>query len=147
MPTGLYISVPFCKQKCSFCNFASGVFPREKMQAYVERVANDMRHAEKIAENALGRLDERVIDTVYLGGGTPTVLAPEQLRFLFASARKEFRITSNAEITVECAPGTLSVETLQTLLACGVNRVSLGVQSFVNKEAHAVGRMHTRDSV
>jgi oxygen-independent coproporphyrinogen III oxidase len=147
MPLGLYISVPFCKQKCSFCNFASGVFPREKMQAYVDRVGEDMAQADEIAEYALGRLDDRCVDTVYFGGGTPTVLAPEQLRQLFDSAHKEFQIAHGTEITVECAPGTLSAEMLATLVSCGVNRVSLGVQSFIAQEAHAVGRMHTPESV
>ena len=147
MPFGLYISVPFCKQKCTFCNFASGVFPREKMQAYVDRVCDDMTHADDIAEHAFGRLDDRQVDTVYVGGGTPTVLAPEQLEQLFDAARKNFFISSNAEITVECAPGTLSDEMIQTLVACGVTRVSLGVQSFVECEAHGVGRKHNREIV
>jgi oxygen-independent coproporphyrinogen-3 oxidase len=147
MPLGLYISVPFCKQKCTFCNFASGVFPREKMQSYVDRVCDDMAHADEIADYALGRLDDRHVDSVYLGGGTPTVLAPEQLCQLFDAARKNFAVQPDAEITVECAPGTLDDKMLQTLVACGVNRVSLGVQSFVECEAHAVGRKHNRDLV
>jgi oxygen-independent coproporphyrinogen-3 oxidase len=147
MPLGLYISVPFCKQKCTFCNFASGVFPREKMQAYVDRVCDDMAQAEKLAKENLGRLDGREVDTIYLGGGTPTVLEPEQLKQLFAAARRHFTVTADAEITVECAPGTLEEPMLEALVACGVNRVSLGVQSFVAQEAAAVGRTHTPESV
>jgi len=93
-----------------------------------------------------GRI-EREVDSIYLGGGTPTVLHPEQLQRIFESLRDQFSVLPGAEITVECAPGTLTPQVLDTLLACGVNRVSLGVQSFVNAEAAAVGRLHQRATV
>ena len=86
----------------------------------------------------------RRVDTVYLGGGTPSLLAPELLARLFAALRSEFEFDRNAEITVECAPGQLADETLAALAAAGVNRVSLGVQSFIDREAHASGRLHSR---
>lgn len=143
MPLGLYISVPFCRTKCSYCNFASDVFSKQKFDAYVDRVAFDMARADEIAAQAGAHLERRV-DTIYLGGGTPTVLLPEQLTALFAAARKNFEIATDAEITVECAPGTLTPVMLEALPAAGVNRVSLGVQSFVDQEAAAVGRLHTR---
>ena len=146
MPLGIYISVPFCKQKCSFCNFVSGVFPEQKMQKYVDKVAADMRDAQRLA-GALGARFDREVDSIYLGGGTPTTLSPEQLEELFQGVRDQFTVSSEAEITIECAPGTLSDALLATFTRCGVNRVSLGVQSFVDKESHAVGRTHTRESV
>lgn len=146
MPAGLYISVPFCKTKCSYCNFASGVFSREEFGRYVERVSADLAHASETAAG-LGCEIERRVDSVYLGGGTPSVLAPEQLRELFRAARQHFDVAPDAEITVECAPGTLGPAILEALLACGVNRVSLGVQSFVDGEASAVARLHTRATV
>lgn len=146
MPLGLYISVPFCKQKCTFCNFASGVFSRAKMQAYVDRVCDDIRRAHVTAEGIQGRM-ERHADTVYLGGGTPTVLAPEQIAQLVAALRERFELAADAEVTVECAPGSLSDKMLATFISCGVNRVSLGVQSFVDKESRSVGRTHTREVV
>ena len=146
MPLGLYISVPFCKQKCTFCNFASGVFSAAKMQAYVDRVCDDIARVHVTAEQVGGRL-EGVVNSVNLRGGTPTVLAPKQMALLFAAARTQFQIAAGAEITVECAPGTLSDEMLATLIGCGVNRVSLGVQSFVDQESRSVGRTHTRDIV
>ncbi len=146
MSVGIYISVPFCKQKCSFCNFVSGVFSRQKMRNYVEKVADDVRDSRQLAES-LGARWQRDADSVYLGGGTPTTLAPEQIAQMFAAVRSEFQISDDAEITVECAPGTLSDEMLEALLRCGVNRVSFGVQSFVDQESHAVGRTHTRESV
>ncbi len=143
MPLGLYISVPFCRSKCSYCNFASDVFSRKKFSSYVERVAADMARAAEIAAG-VGVRFEREVDTVYLGGGTPTVLSPQQLGELFAGARRNFALDPGAEVTVECAPGTLTPPMLEALVAAGVNRVSLGVQSFVDGEAAAVGRLHTR---
>jgi oxygen-independent coproporphyrinogen-3 oxidase len=147
MPLGIYISVPFCKQKCTFCNFASGVFSRAKMQAYVDRVCDDMARAGVTAERVGGPLDDRKVNSVYLGGGTPTVLAPEQMAQLFACMRTHFQIGLDPEITVECAPGSLSDEMLTTLVACGISRVSLGVQSFVDEESRSVGRTHTKQIV
>ncbi len=146
MPVGIYISVPFCRSKCSYCNFASGVFAREMAAGYVERVCADIRRAQQTA-SAMGGMLERKADSVYLGCGTPTTLTPEQLERIVAVLHREFEIDPAAEITVECAPGALAPETLQALVRAGVNRVSLGVQSFVDAEAAAVGRLHTRAMV
>ncbi len=146
MPLGLYISVPFCRTKCSYCNFASDVFSKAVFQRYVDRVCGDMEGA-AVTADAMGGRFERAVDSVYLGGGTPTVLASSELERLFAAVRHSFDVTPDAEITVECAPGTLSAEMIGTLQRCGVNRVSLGVQSFVDQEAAAVGRLHKRTTV
>jgi putative oxygen-independent coproporphyrinogen III oxidase len=143
MPLGLYISVPFCKTKCSYCNFASDVFSPARMQAYVDRVVEQMSNADATAKAFHARLS-REVDTIYLGGGTPSILQPGQLEALFRALYQQFSVDEQAEITVECAPGTISEEMLRTLLRCGVNRVSLGVQSFVDQEARSVGRLHTR---
>jgi oxygen-independent coproporphyrinogen-3 oxidase len=86
----------------------------------------------------------RRVDTVYLGGGTPSLLAPELLERLFAVMRAEFDFEPDAEITVECAPGVVGDEVLSALVASGVNRVSLGVQSFIDREAKGSGRLHSR---
>ncbi len=143
MPLGLYISVPFCRTKCSFCNFASGVFSRPLVERYVAYLERELRRAGQIAEQVGGRF-EPAVDSIYLGGGTPSMLAPEQLKRIFASIDGSFAVQAEAEITVECAPGTLTPEMVNTLVSCGVNRVSLGAQSFVDQEARAVGRLHTR---
>jgi len=143
---GIYISVPFCRTKCSYCNFASDVFSRVLFDRYVERVCADIENAPVIAREVGGQI-ERGADSVYLGGGTPTMLDTAQLERIFATARANLEVQSDAEITVECAPGTLTQETLDALLRCGVNRVSLGVQSFVDQEAAAVGRLHKRTTV
>jgi len=143
---GIYISVPFCKTKCSYCNFASDVFSRAAFEKYVSRVCADIECTPQIAGEMSGRIEPEV-DSIYLGGGTPTVLHPEQLLRIFAAVRNQFTVLPEAEVTVECAPGTLTPDVLDTLLRCGVNRVSLGVQSFVDAEAAAVGRLHERATV
>ncbi|MDR3749318.1 MAG: radical SAM family heme chaperone HemW [Acidobacteriota bacterium] len=143
MSLGIYISVPFCSTKCSFCNFASSVFSRALFDRYVEQVCAEIAAASRTARELGGRLEKRV-DSIYLGGGTPSVLAPDQLERLFHAVREQVEVESVAEITVECAPGTIAPDVLEALLRCGVNRVSLGVQSFADKECSSVGRLHTR---
>jgi len=140
---GIYISVPFCRSKCTYCNFASGVYPVREQGRYVERVAEELRGARAWAEQR-GLELARVVDTVYLGGGTPSLLAPELVGRLFAAVRAEFELEAGAEITVECAPGQIGEATLEALAGAGVNRVSLGVQSFVDREAAVSGRLHGR---
>jgi oxygen-independent coproporphyrinogen-3 oxidase len=146
MPLGLYISVPFCRTKCTYCNFASDVFSRAVFERYVDRVCADIHSTPETAFR-MGGLVENEVDSIYLGGGTPTVLDSQQLERLFVTAKQNFRLSPEAEVTVECAPGTLSSELVETLLQCGVNRVSLGVQSFVDREAASVGRLHKRATV
>jgi oxygen-independent coproporphyrinogen-3 oxidase len=146
MSLGIYISIPFCKSKCSYCNFSTGVVARGMYGRYVDRICADIAGAERTAAVMDGRF-ERQVDSVFLGGGTPTLLDPTDLERIFAALREQFEIDSDAEITVECAPGTLTPALLASLLRCGVNRVSLGVQSWVDAEAAAVGRLHTRARV
>src|SRR5712671_8153514 len=146
MSLGAYISVPFCRSKCSYCNFASDVFSRAVFERYVDRVCADIESAPRIAAEMGGQMESNV-DSIYLGGGTPTMLEGTQLERIFVTVRSRFDVSPEAEITVECAPGTLSDAMLEVLLRCGVNRVSLGVQSFVDQEAAAVGRLHKRTTV
>ena len=146
MPLGIYISVPFCRTKCSYCNFASDVFSRAAFQRYIDRVRADVANARRVAAEMGGQIEPDV-DSIYLGGGTPTVLDPAQLQRVFDAVRAQFSVQPGAEVTVECAPGTLTPGVLDGLLHCGVNRVSLGVQSFVDGEAAAVGRLHKRATV
>jgi oxygen-independent coproporphyrinogen-3 oxidase len=120
------------------------VFSAAQMGRYVERLGEDMRAFRAYAAEQ-GAEVPQVVDSIYLGGGTPSLLPAEELKKLFFTVRQEFKITPSAEITVECAPGTLTDEIIQTLATRGVNRVSLGVQSFVDKEAASVARLHTRE--
>jgi oxygen-independent coproporphyrinogen-3 oxidase len=146
MPLGLYISVPFCRTKCSYCNFASDVFSRAVFDRYVERVAYDINHASETAKEMGGQF-EPIVDSIFLGGGTPTILDIAQLERLFVTISQKFTVQHDAEVTVECAPGTLTPAMIEALQRCGVNRVSLGVQSFVDAEAASVGRLHKRATV
>lgn len=146
MAVGVYISIPFCRSKCSYCNFASDVFSRDGFQPYLDRLSTDLENAPAIAEQMGGRY-EHALDSIYLGGGTPSLLDVPQLQQLFVTIQQNFDLEKNTEITVECAPGTLTPARLDALCRCGVNRVSLGVQSFVDREAAAVGRLHKRTSV
>ena len=146
MPLGLYISVPFCKTKCSYCNFASDVFSRAVFGRYVDRLCGEIEKARESSTQMGGRFESSV-DSIYLGGGTPTVLEVAQLERIFVTISQNFAVEPSAEITVECAPGTLTPAMLEALVHIGVNRVSLGVQSFVDQEAASVGRQHKREVV
>ncbi len=141
-PLGLYISVPFCRAKCTFCNFASGVYPASAMPAYLHALEQQLRLARTWAQSHELSLPARV-DTVYLGGGTPSLLPPHLLTQLFTAIRQEFTLDANAEITLEAAPLQLDPATLEAAMAAGVNRVSFGVQSFVDGEARATARTHS----
>jgi oxygen-independent coproporphyrinogen-3 oxidase len=140
---GLYISVPFCRSKCTYCNFASGVYPASEHARYIDRLIEDLAAAGAWATR-MGVELPRQVDTVYLGGGTPSLLAPELIARLFAAMRAEFAVEPTAEMTVECAPGQISDATLEALVRAGVNRISLGVQSFIDREAQVSGRLHSR---
>jgi oxygen-independent coproporphyrinogen III oxidase len=126
--SGVYISYPFCAQKCSFCNFASGVFPASLEAEYNQAL---------IAEIA-GHEWEWTPDTVYIGGGTPSRLDLQPLRMtLDAVLGKPW-----AEAAIEASPGTVNAEKARAWMAAGINRVSLGVQSFVKQELSRTGRKH-----
>lgn len=123
---GLYIHVPFCRKKCPYCDFYSISFREETAEQYADAVIRNLRY-----------YDEDY-NTVYFGGGTPILMARQIPQIL-----KECRIKSGAEITVECNPLEMDEETLKILFDCGVNRLSVGVQSASNRELRALGRTHT----
>src|SRR4029077_2463079 len=144
MHLGIYISVPFCRSKCTYCNFASGVFCAGQMGRYVDRIGEDVQAVRAYAAGHGARIPE-MVDTIYLGGGTPSLLPADELKKLFFTVRQEFKVLPKAEVAVECAPGTLPDSVVETLSILGVNRVSLCVQSFVDQEAASVARLHTRE--
>jgi oxygen-independent coproporphyrinogen-3 oxidase len=130
---GVYISYPFCAQKCTYCNFASGVFPRSLEDRYRLALAAEIRdHAWQWQP-----------ETVYLGGGTPSSLQPEEL----ASFLKFIPGGPWLEATIEASPGTITPEKARGWASLGIGRVSLGVQSFVEKEIRRTGRKHTPEIV
>jgi oxygen-independent coproporphyrinogen-3 oxidase len=130
---GVYISFPFCAQKCTYCNFASGVFPRELEAQYLSALETEIsRHEWQWRP-----------ETIYLGGGTPSLLEPLELdRLLQAIPGGPW-----PEATLEAAPGTITLERARAWRDCGINRVSLGVQSFVSQEIARTGRKHTAEIV
>lgn len=146
MPLGLYIAVPFCRTKCTYCNFASGVFSRAVFDNYIQRLCAEIEHSIQNAQQMGARVDPSV-SSIYFGGGTPTLLDVTQLERVFVTVRQIFDVERDAEITVECAPGTISEEMVRAFVGCGVNRVSLGVQSFLDSEARSVGRLHKSQTV
>jgi oxygen-independent coproporphyrinogen-3 oxidase len=146
MPLGLYISVPFCRTKCTYCNFSSDVFSRAVFENYITHLCGEIVASRETAEQIGGDFDHSA-DSIYLGGGTPTLLDVTQLDRVFVNIRQIFHLTPGAEITMECAPGTLSAPMLEAMVRNDVNRVSLGVQSFIDQEAASVGRLHKRSTV
>jgi oxygen-independent coproporphyrinogen III oxidase len=145
---GIYISVPFCRAKCTYCNFASGVSSVSAHEQYVARVCGEVRSLRRRLRDAgQDAVFPQQVDSIYLGGGTPSMLSPALVEELGRTLRQEFAIAPAAEITLECAPGQLDDAALFALLAFGVNRVSFGVQSLVDREAAATGRFHTREVV
>ena len=130
---GVYLAYPFCAQKCTFCNFASGVFPRDLEARYIGALKAEIRaHAWQWKP-----------ETVYLGGGTPGNLGVAALREILENIPGRPWI----EATIESAPGGLTAEKARAWAACGINRVSLGAQSFVEKEIRRAGRKHTAQTV
>ena len=144
---GVYVSVPFCRAKCSFCNFASGVASPAAIESYIGQLCGEIDVAAATAAGLGAELPRRV-DTIYFGGGTPSLLSPAQLERVFDALRRRFEIADGAEITLEAAPGQIADAALDAAQRLGVNRISLGVQSFIDRESAAVGRLHTeRDCI
>ena len=118
---GLYLHLPFCRQKCAYCDFCSFAGREDAIPAYVTALCREM------AERAR---PDRTVDTVYLGGGTPTLLPFAELARLLNAVAAHFHLAKDAEITCEANPGTADFEKFSLLKAAGVNRLSLGVQSL-----------------
>jgi len=131
--SGVYVSYPFCAQKCTYCNFASGVFPRDLEPRYIGALLKELRSIEW----------PWTPETVYLGGGTPSQMNPADLDRVLAAIPG----CPWSEATLEAAPGSLSQETVVSWKRSGINRVSLGVQSFVQRELARTGRKHTAEVV
>jgi oxygen-independent coproporphyrinogen III oxidase len=131
--TGVYISYPFCNQKCSFCNFASGVY----------QPASRSRYEQALLKEISSHRWDTPPDTIYFGGGTPSLMAPDVLDDIMSAIPQECL----SEVTLECAPGTITGEKVSRWARAGVNRVSLGVQSFSNAELRSTGRRHTAEVV
>ncbi len=143
---GLYLSIPFCRSKCTYCNFASGVYPASQHDRYVARLIADL-DASRAWSRSQGLDLPATLTSIYFGGGTPVLLAPHHFEAIFAAIARNFQLAPGIEITIEAAPGQLADATLDALVRCGANRISLGVQSFVDRESAISGRLHTRAQV
>ncbi|MFW5936731.1 MAG: radical SAM family heme chaperone HemW [Desulfosalsimonas sp.] len=133
MTWGLYIHVPFCIRKCPYCDFYS-ISDLSRQDEYVDALVSEM---------AMRARPEAVFDTVYLGGGTPSVLAPAQIEQILAAAHRHFAISADAEITLEANPGTVTQKSLSACRSAGVNRLNIGVQSFNDASLAFLGRIHS----
>ncbi len=142
MAIGLYIHVPFCLKKCSYCDFISYPYDAALAESYVYALEKEMAF---YAGNLSG--GQRAAKSVYLGGGTPTVLSGDQLAKILRISRSCFNIPDNAEITVECNPGTVDREKLEKLRKAGFNRVSIGVQAYQQNLMSVLGRVHSWQEV
>lgn len=131
---GLYLHVPFCAAICNYCNFNRGLLDEALKRQYVEALAADIRRAAEPATPA---------DTVFFGGGTPSLLAPRELAQLIAACRDSFALSPDAEVTIEANPETVTSESLEGFRMAGANRISFGVQSFKDEELKRLGRLHS----
>src|SRR5271157_4016610 len=152
---GVYIQVPFCQTKCTYCNFHTGVVSAGRFAPYAEAVCREIREHRALLRAAGVEWNEErdrdatgsvVADTVYIGGGTPSLLEPSLLAYML-NALRETLDRAWEEVTLEADPETIEAEKVAQWLAAGINRISLGTQSFVDQELKAAGRMHRRDNI
>jgi oxygen-independent coproporphyrinogen-3 oxidase len=139
---GLYLHVPFCQAKCAYCDFASVAGRADLYAPYAAAVAAELRCRPGLPPNAAGR--EFQAETIYIGGGTPSILPLDLLQSIFAEILAQFAPPAGAEMTLEVNPGTVDAPALAALRRLGVNRLSVGVQSFDDAELRRLGRIHDR---
>ncbi|MCK9857207.1 radical SAM family heme chaperone HemW [Paenibacillus sp. ATY16] len=139
-PKALYIHIPFCTNKCHYCDFTSYVLKGQPVDEYLDALEREMALT-------VAQIPPERIDTVFVGGGTPTVLTPPQMERFLASVKKYFPLADDVEFTMEANPGTTDPEKLAAMFAGGVNRISFGVQSFDNGLLERIGRIHNVDDV
>jgi oxygen-independent coproporphyrinogen III oxidase len=139
MKQGVYIQVPFCQSRCTYCNFHTGVVSRDRYDPYARAVSREIESSE-LAEGATA-------DTVYFGGGTPSLLDPALLALVMDKLRRTTGAASFAEVTLEADPETISPQKAEAWRDAGFNRISLGAQSFHDRELQTAGRMHRREDI
>ena len=134
-PAGIYIHVPFCKSRCSYCDFATGLYQTELAERYVQALVVDLQttRADKLS---------RSVDTIYFGGGTPSMLSSDQLERILAAVHSRFQIDPKVEVTIEINPGSVTKTKLKGFRKLGINRASFGAQTFHDDELARLGRSH-----
>ena len=149
---GVYIQVPFCQTKCTYCNFHTGVVSPGRFAPYAAAVGREIGDHRPLLESAGVTMASAIgpqaqsVDTVYIGGGTPSLLEPELLTSMLDALRANFEC-SFTEVTLEADPETIDAEKAAQWAAAGFNRISFGTQSFVDEELKAAGRMHRREDI
>ncbi|HEV2764770.1 MAG TPA: radical SAM family heme chaperone HemW [Pyrinomonadaceae bacterium] len=136
---GVYIHIPFCRARCSYCDFATGAYESALAERYVGALVSE------VGRFASSRDARERVDTVYFGGGTPSLLTPAQVARILESIGRAFDVAPDSEVTLEMNPGTVTPEHLRELRRLGVNRASFGVQTFDERELRRLGRTHTAD--
>lgn len=134
----LYIHIPFCIRKCAYCDFLSFPSEEEERARYVERLTEEIEEAGAVS-------GDYVVTAIFLGGGTPSVLEPEQTKRILQAVKESFYVAEDAEITTEVNPGTADKEKLKAWKQVGINRLSFGLQSAENRELQLLGRIHTME--
>ena len=138
-PIEIYIHIPFCVKKCAYCDFLSGPQDDETIEKYVTSLLDEIQ-AHGLNRELAASYE---VTSIFLGGGTPSILNVSQMQRIFEVLKTSFNISQDAEITIEANPGTVTREKLQVYRACGINRISFGLQSANNEELKLLGRIHT----
>lgn len=133
---GLYIHIPFCRSRCSYCDFATGLYERTLAERYVQALVNEIANWNEVET-------PRAVDTIYFGGGTPSLLSAVQLATILEAVHARFDVAAGSEITLEMNPGTVTREGLSDFRSLGVNRASFGAQTFDDNELARLGRSHS----
>jgi len=165
-PTGIYIHIPFCARKCTYCNFNTTDFFEDLAERYVEAVEREIAFwGETLWDDGVfapaiplrdtfaahrpisptGNQQQLQVDSIYFGGGTPSIIESRQIARIMAACRNSFDVSGEAEITIEINPGAFSKNKIEGWLEAGVNRASVGVQSFADRELASLSRTHTAD--
>ena len=140
-PVGIYIHIPFCLKKCGYCHFLSFPFDMKIGRRYMDALMMELRFFADGYQNGLGE-KPTIVDSIYFGGGTPSLIPAEWITEILDECRRLFPLADDCEISMEANPGTLSPDKATTYRAAGVNRISLGAQSFNDAELMTVGRIH-----
>src|SRR3984893_9171218 len=136
---GVYVQVPFCQTKCTYCNFHTGVFSKDLYEPYVHAVCREIaEYPRALAENGIAEVAQPVVDTVYFGGGTPSLLEPDHLEQIIETIRVSFPPRFE-KVTLEADPETVPDEKARAWREAGFDRISMGVQSFNDEELRAAG--------
>src|ERR1700730_13238679 len=143
---GVYLHIPFCRSRCSYCDFATGMYEDELAERYVNSLIEEITKWREIDNPSL-------VDTIYFGGGTPSLLAPAQIERILNAVRSRFQVLASAEVTIELNPGdggtsaASKLETISDFRRLGINRASFGAQTFADRELKQLGRTHSSEDI